>query len=385
MRWEFIDPELESETRERAALIAAIDRWWEAFAAKAGELEDLFRGRSRWDLPAFMNEHLHAIHERLMWEFGPGVEGGHRLVITPEAEIHLHPLVKAVIGRAPKVEGWQFYPFRLPEPPETAGELVRARTGATLEGIKIRARMGPRNRIDLVFHSEVIDDADELRRLAFVAAESLLGEEVLNDWIGIISVADEAKDTWAGPERLRSTVETLIGTVREQLPRKPLHERDDDGWTMWRLDPDDKDDYPARTDLVVGKSLLPEMWMTAQEGSLFSSRRFSRCGETFCYVKIDGSAKTIIPEEFKERSELEQAVHSALREAGLGSHVGGGAGRRYSYLDLAVTDVGRAIPVLRETLRRSAVAPRSWLQFMDTVWGHEWVGVWDDAPMPPLP
>ena len=92
-----------------------IDAWWAAFQAKAADLDALFSRQAEWDLPGWMQENLQPIHPHLMWEFGPAVEGpGHRLVITPESRRHLRPLVAEMLRRAPPLDGWEFYAYRLP-------------------------------------------------------------------------------------------------------------------------------------------------------------------------------------------------------------------------------------------------------------------------------
>jgi hypothetical protein len=51
----------------------------------------------------------------------------------------------------------------------------------------------------------------------------------------------------------------------------------------------------------------------------------------------------------------------------LGCHIGGGTGLRYSYIDLALTDVKKAIPAIQGRLRQGKVPRRSWILFFD---GH---------------
>ena len=99
MRWlSYFDPGNPQEAAEHVAVVQRIDAWWKAFAAKTGDLDDLFASGLQWDLPAWMHEHLDAINPHLMWEFGPAVSGeGHRLVITPEAERHLRPMVDTIL------------------------------------------------------------------------------------------------------------------------------------------------------------------------------------------------------------------------------------------------------------------------------------------------
>src|SRR4029453_14791094 len=104
MRWLFpdlTDPQEAAQAREK---MQAIERWWQAFQAKATDIGALFSRKSEGDLPRFMEDTLRAIHPRLMWEFGPAVrQQGHRLVITPESQRWLRPLVRTILQRAPKV------------------------------------------------------------------------------------------------------------------------------------------------------------------------------------------------------------------------------------------------------------------------------------------
>jgi hypothetical protein len=134
---------------------------------------------------------------------------------------------------------------------------------------------------------------------------------------------------------------------------------------------------------VIGVTMLPELWMVAQDHSRpFASERFSRRGETFCYLKIDGS-DGLDGSAYEDREGIEQALDGALAPAQLGCVVGGGTGVRYSYIDLALTDVAKGIEVLRKVLRAGRIPNRTWVQFFDSPWRQEWVGIYDDTPAPP--
>src|SRR5262249_12930139 len=149
----FLNPNDPKAVRKQQALHQKIDRWWEAFRARTPDLVDLFTRRKQWDLPGWMEENLQGINKHLMWEFGADKNGGHRLVITPEAEKHLRPLVDTILERAPSVAGWTFYPYRQPETLEDAEATVEARTGGDLTGVQVFARIGEFNRVNLLFQS----------------------------------------------------------------------------------------------------------------------------------------------------------------------------------------------------------------------------------------
>ena len=401
MRWIFLDPLNPQEAAHRAEMLRRINAWWTAFASQADEIGKLFRQEADWDLPGWMAEHLGAIDEGLMWEFGPAVKGeGDRLVITPEANHHLRPLTAAVLSRAPQLPGWEFYGHRLPESVEMAEQTVESRTGGEIAGAKAQAEFGDSSRINLLFclpHCTDPDDQEQLSH-AFVAAETLLGEEILDRWIGAIEVEPLAKGGLLGKlrrpkgkadpnrlvrlDQLRPQVEALIGERLNELPAAPRFEYEEAEWTGYELHPAEADDYPRRDDLLVAITARSDVFEASAGGGLFHSSRFSRCGETFCYVKLDrGTADDA--EKYLDRSPLEDALNARLAPAKLGCVIGGGTGARYSYTDLALADLQRGVAAVRETLRERNVPLRTWIQFFDDELSAEWVGIHSDAPPPP--
>ena len=164
------------ECEEYGATLSRIQRWWNAFARQSRSISDLFQRRADWDLPEWMHEHLHAIDPRLCWEFGPGERGGHRLVITPENEKHLRPLVDLILNQAPELPGWQFHGYRQAESIDAAAASVRGRTDGRIDDVMAVVREGPLNTVALRFVSPRYEQEDEPDAFqeAFVAVESLL-------------------------------------------------------------------------------------------------------------------------------------------------------------------------------------------------------------------
>ncbi len=392
MRWQFCNLNDPQEVGEREAVIELIDAWWLEFAANTDRLDSLFSQKSDWDLPGWMDAHLQAIHPELMWEFGPAIASeGHRLVITPESAKHLRPLTVTILERAPDIAGWEFHGYRLPEDLEVTQLTVEARVDGDLENVMARVQAGQCHRVDLRFYfPEFAGEGDEQAYdVAFVATETLLGEERLDRWVGAIEVetlpSEFEKGGRAGLiplDRLKATVDAVVGSMQDQLPATPHHAWVADAqWSVWQLDPPDADDYPQQSDLCVGKSANEELWVSAHDDGLFDSERFSRCGETFCYIKLDGSEFSD-DVEFEDKSGMEDALDEVLRPAGLGCHIGGGTGKRYSYIDLALTDVEAGIKAVQQRLRQANVPKRAWIQFYDSDWSGEWVGIHDDSPAP---
>ncbi len=392
MRWLFFNPADKEESAARAEIEKKIDQWWTAFAKRADDLDALFHRRQEWDLPKWMSQTLQSIDSRLCWEYGQAVKGpGHRLVITPESERQLRPMVQTLLEKAPRLTGWEFYPYRLPESIEAAAASVKGRTGGDLSGFMARVQVGKNNRINLCFHSPRCGRSEDPQTLkeGFVASETLLGEEVLDTWIGAID-AEPMPSSTSGLlplERLAPTVAALIDSIRSQLHDKPLWDidvrADGHNWSSFKIDPPERDEYPARTDMFVGVTPYALMSMATHSGVPFSSERFSRFNERFCYLKIDG-INGLDTRHFQDRGDIEDALDAQLVPARLGRTVGGGTGRRYSYIDLALVDVSRSIAVLREVLRKGNIPKRTWLLFHDDELSAEWVGMWEDTPAPPI-
>ena len=103
VRWLFA--ETNEEMKRRALLLEQIDAWWSAFVDKADEIDQHFTVGAELDLTGWIAGSLQRIDARLMWEFGPATDReGHRLVITPEFEYRLRPLVDTIMERAPELK-----------------------------------------------------------------------------------------------------------------------------------------------------------------------------------------------------------------------------------------------------------------------------------------
>lgn len=391
MRWRYLDVNNPHEAKRQKEVLQRIDRWWRDFEKRAPKIDDLIHGGKEWDLPEWMSKTLQAIDEDIMWEFGPAVSGnGHRLVITPEGNKHLRPLVATVLERAPKLPGWEFHSHRVPEDAEMASHTVEARSGGSLEGVVVQVRGGRLGRIDLRFLGpETSGPEDEQAgNDAFVATETLVGEELLDKYIGAIE-ADAAPPS-DGPKpiplsRLHATVKSVVGSRRDQLPDRPCLEwvgSEETEWSTLTLEPEEADDYTGLDDLYVAVTCHPEMWEAALCDNLFYSERFSRFGESFCYIKMDG-AGGLEGSTWADRSEIEDALNEALVPGKVGITLGGGTGRRYSYIELALRDLDRGIERVRKLLSEGGLTERSWILFHDVELSGEWIGIYPHSPAPP--
>lgn len=384
MRWQHIDPKDTEENAARAAVLSRIEKWWGAFSAQADAIHAYLHGAEEFDVAEFMAEHLENVDPRLGWEFSLGGGGRARLVISCDGRLNLRPMVDAMIALAPRMDTWEFLHAHPADSYESALSAVEAETDHALGRAKVRAEVSSMNRVDLQFHLPDVDGHDLAKTQAVIAAERLLGEEALARWVGAIRTVEADSDgQWLPLDELPRSVFAEVAGVDARLPDKPLVEMVKDlRWSLWRLSPPDQPDYPREQDLIMGSSALEEMSACAQLGAPFDSRRYSKVGETFCFLKFDGEGRKVAP-RMEERKKVEAAVGNVLVANQLGCVVGAGTGKRYSYLDIALTDVQRSIPLIRHEMREAGVSNRSWLLFHDAHLADEWVGVWDDTPPPP--
>ena len=387
VRWKFFTPgERPEEDARRATVSAQIDAWWETFAAKVEDLDRMFNGHGEWDLVGWMAQTLQRIDARLMWDFGPGSSGGHRLVITPEAEHHLRPLVEEILARAPTLPGWSFFAHRRADSVEQMTFAIRNQTGADAAFTGVGLTAGECNRIDLSFQfqpSFLESQRDLARTQAFLAAESLLGEDLSTDWVGVLDAVAEVAQPLP-PGALRRAFIMLGAEQRSRIPAQPFLDRLESlAWTEIDLKPKKQEDYLHRYDLGAAVTCAPDLWRNAHSSQLFWSGRFSRSAETFCYLKIDRGGP-LRRSAVGKRIKLEDALNQALRPGRLGCVIGGGSGRRYNYIDLALIDVLAAADAIRGVLQRGGLKTRrAWLLFFDDALGSEWIGMWPDSPPPP--
>jgi hypothetical protein len=221
-----------------------------------------------------------------------------------------------------------------------------------------------------------------------VATEYLVGEEALDRWIGYI--ATNAMLPRGGKRvsisELPDAVKAVVRSIRQELPEAPycrLEPPEGGGGILARPpgEPDEQGDYPDCDDVQTGNSSFPELWI-ALHSALFDSGRYSRCGERFAYVKIDGAEWEGHQNVFM-RGEIEDRLDEVLRPAGLGCPVGGAGGLRYSYVDLALAKVREGARAARDALRELDLPSRSWILFHDRDLAAEWIGVQPDSPPPP--
>lgn len=378
VRWKFGD------SPARQATISRIDAFWKAFIASRSQLDDVFRGAGDFDVVNFMSSHFHPIHPEMMWEFGRALDvDGHRLVVTPEPRHELTELARTIVERAPKGAGWEFYVHRLPESYDSAVQSVAGRTGGDISDATLELSVGDGHLIDVGYTSASSSRDHD----AFLALEALLGESTLNAWVGVVSARKPKRFGRSDGFPISEVADrfaTLQGQIRSSLPDSPYIDwlSDETEMSLLSAQPQQATDYARQDDRITTVSPSFELSKAAQVSDRFWSERFSRHGEVFAYVKIDGS-EGLEGSGFEDREAIENVLDAALRPNRVGCVLGAGNGARYSYVDLALLDVEAAIAATTSALSDGRIPKRSWVLFYDREWSDEWVGVYAETPPPP--
>jgi len=398
MRWLFIDPQNPEESAYIQRTLAAIDAWWQAFQQNASQLAAFASGLLDWDADAFFDKWLLAIDRRLVWELlpSPTAAGGaaavHRLVVTTEGDRRLRPLLQTLLQRAPKLPGWQFLIYRPAELVEQAVRWVWNRAGVDVTDTLVAVQPAPGRKIDLhyFFPGLMHRASDALTEQAWLVTEAILGEQVLDAWVGQITAIEPSQ---AGGYQLlplahaQAVVVSLIRNYQQQLPWQPMAERvrQMTPSPVTLPPPPPAPDYPEWGDLVQASTRDLELFHATHSSQPFTSACHSRHGETFGYLKIEKSefaGDLLLPGS--SSAELAARCDAVLRQAQVGCVWGEGSGLRYHYVELALTDPMAAVVPLRGWASEQRVPARSWLLWHDDALGGEWVGLYPHSPPPPL-
>lgn len=394
MRWRFADPNNAAEMQYRNDMLAKFDEFWSEFAKNAHlfQSQDTLNQSIQWVIKS-----LETVHKGLMWEMS-GTES-RTFVITPENEYHLQPMIESMVARAPEIPGFRFSTAREPVLDENLEPFLKARAGRYLPDVQIAATTTGRNTIDLQFLSSQFHWSRGFLDINYCLAlcEVALGQRILEERIGFVSsrnpnlsLVEKTKslfgvktiipETTVPTSEFRRHILQLQEEQISKLPEEPLSKV--------------KETLPAglieirsaganrRTAAGYNFSIIEGV---KSPPACFVSERFSKCGETFCYLKIDESASAQVDRsDSLDRGQIEEAIDAALQKAGVGCVPSGGWGPAYNFIDLALTDVDTAIPILREESRRLALSHSTWLRFLDSKYSKEWVGMYPDTPEPDL-
>lgn len=196
---------------------AAIRRFWSWWAeARARDLDDPV-------LIKQMHQRVSAIDPALEWEFGPGTDARHVLVVSTGGNPELRSLSERWRRAGPgNDKTFEYAAARRPDPAALRTTLDLAGSPIDLAALRFAGRPDPSTGVvDVdVWHPEFASMPDPQRStVKFLALDWLLGEDTVEIWLGRISAV-----TAPGPAL---TAAELAALVTARIPP--------DGKLPWRL------------------------------------------------------------------------------------------------------------------------------------------------------
>ncbi|MGI4851855.1 MAG: hypothetical protein ACRYGR_07935 [Janthinobacterium lividum] len=379
----------------------AIEFWWQAFEKDQNKISDSFNPtlENNFNISSWMQEHLQNIDDDIMWEFGPGLQKKHRLIITSESKRQLRPLIQYMLNESPDLEDWEFYEYRLPEDLNLAQQTMNIRTNwHNISNIEFELVEDKFNKIEIIYYiCDSLNQEETNLYNCYILTESLLGEEILHKWIGHIDVQLKVKKKLfrkvkifsQSIEILKETVLKNIQEIKSDLFKDfyfmQINNREVE-WCVMKSSPIEQIDYSQKNDLYISSFILTKNDLfnaLYKDYNNFSSERFSNFNEIFLYLKIDGTSKDLNQDTFIDRVTIEDMLNESLLKDKLGCVIGGSTGLKYSYIDFALTDLTKAIQVMQKILQEGKLTKRSWFLFSDDIYQSEWIGVYNDS-LPPF-
>ncbi len=376
----------------------AIEDFWRRFAETAPRIERYFRGLAPgFDADAELKRALGPLKERIVGDFEFGPEGGLVLVLTPELYHTRRALARAMVNAAPEIRGWKVRDARWPVAriPEAVRAILDRSRSEAMAVEAVTARRGAHRLVDIVAHG--YGDREFLADQAGVIFSVLLGERADQDWLGTSTARSSSdfslaqmfqrrprprNDRWLS--EFRAAALSIIEAFETDRPAVPFAEapmRVED-CVDFRLRPDGGD--PARRrDAMVYQSRYPALTAARLAGVRIGSPRFSQFAEVFCGVKVRRTGA----KAFSEVADI-ATLGARLEEALMGAEAGGviarASGIEHVYVDFALRDVERAIPVIRRTLADERVTGPAWLLFDDAGLEDHYLPLTGKTPDTPL-
>ena len=385
----FFSQENDIEAKKRDAICERMDAFWQELALEENRLTE----KPPRLLAERVGKLLTTIDERLFVEVLPDENGARDVIVSPRQHRFLRPMLSTLLKRAPKLSGLRFCNHQPALTLEEALQRTHQESQLDFSAARVRVGFGRGHLLDVTFFVPGVASAHDEQGLwaAELCAEALIGEELFDRWIGTVRaepgrrsslsiVSDSAPKTLPISD-FKETVYAAIRGLRQGLPELPWGEgQTSAGWTMLEAEPAIATDYARQDDVAVASTVYPEMLKCYLEGAPFSSERFSRHRERFCYLKIDRGGPS--EERLAYREQLEHALGQALASVG-GAVVGNGLGLRYLYVDLALPKAHDALERLAKVESSVELGQRCWLLFCDSELADEWVGLGKTVVAPP--
>ena len=133
---------------------------------------------------------VRAIHPGLAWEFAPGALSRHALTVTADGDPALRRTARRWLQAAPDADTtWSFHDLRQPGTLDVTLDIGGVHVA--LDGTTVAAERHGTS-LDVVVHHPAFPGLDEEGRLrvTFLALDAVLGEELVELWLGTVATSE---------------------------------------------------------------------------------------------------------------------------------------------------------------------------------------------------
>lgn len=400
MRWRYLFDKDDPDFQKKEEKLKRIKNFWIAFekiCLPHWEMRDIDKEALN-NFAQWMQKQLALIDENLMWEAHIAEDNTTNLVVTAESIYSNSELAKSVIDAAPKWEGWNFLSHRLATKPENLSTYCEnVANFEPPDDLRASFTKTEWNKIELTYYSNkfgMMNVAESVEK-CLLLSQYALGEEMFERWIDIVlpvkhvsvpgkifgqifGKKTQSKENFS-LDVLQIECEKLKKSILDTLPDTYVSEilpsEKNEDCTYWSagLEPQEGDESVRKERLFYSMKSEPIL-KAVLNGMYFHSECHSKKNEVFCFIKS-------IPFDYdsdyaqEKREEFEVDLDCELRDQNLGCVLGTGAGQASMFVDLVLTDVELAVPVLQKVVRKYALPEGTWLLFYDSHHCEEWVGL----------
>ncbi|GAA2798424.1 DUF695 domain-containing protein [Kribbella solani] len=202
--------------------IGAFWSWWAGTGATT--VADAVTRRQPADANATLNERIARIHPDLEWELGPGLHAEHVLIVTAAGNPAQRAVARRWLRAAPTSDQvWEYADLRRPGPAVTIqfDGLPPVAIDESLVSIDPDSAS-----VHVGVHHPVFGTlpVDAQRRVTFLILDLVLGEEMVETWVGAIDPLAEAP---AGAVPVQELLPAVAGFAAEHTL--------DDGSPAWKM------------------------------------------------------------------------------------------------------------------------------------------------------
>lgn len=389
-RWSTVDKSNESEVHLKEKTLKNIDKFWADFAKDKTELSlalDNLKGESGKAnselLVSWMDAHLLRIDPAIEYEFGPlRGQKGHKLDFSAYGRDRVVQIAKKLAASAPKLPDWKFGAYRQPLAASEVAAGFKSRGGIEVLPFETDVVISPDNKLDVTYVSPSFSgDSEEDAKVCKALNELILGEQNADEWLGKTTARKSALAAQfscaASSEALTKVFETRKKEILASLPAKYYAEISSDAKTVELIPEADDKGNRKRNNM---NTKFEKLGKTLISGQRFHSEQFSKLGEKFAYLQIPDSKDLA---DQPKRKLLESALDAELKKAKVGCVFAEGFGdTKTAYLDLCLSDYKKAEPILKRFCSEQKLPHGTSLRFYDSDWLSEWIGMFDDSPVP---